>query len=206
MISSDENLALPLKRFGQLGLRPGEARALEVPDYRDGWISVNKAVKGKFVSSPIRGTKSGRPKRLPVGEELKSWIEQNVDLASRLERAPLFRNPRTGKRYAHKSLQRIRRRLCVTPNFLFVSLYEGTKHSFATDAIRRGVPERLLQKFLGHAHPESTRRYARLADNAVLEVLPVRRQTGDKALETNQREVAEFVVGPPGLEPGTNRL
>jgi len=32
-----------------------------------------------------------------------------------------------------------------------ISLYEGTKHSFARDAIRRGVPERHLQTFLGHA-------------------------------------------------------
>ena len=41
----------------------------------------------------------------------------------------------------------------------------------ATDAIRRGVSERHLQRFLGHASIESTRRYARLADNAMLEVL-----------------------------------
>ena len=41
----------------------------------------------------------------------------------------------------------------------------------ATDAVRRGVPERALQVFLGHKNVESTRRYARLADNALLEVL-----------------------------------
>ena len=55
--------------------------------------------------------------------------------------------------------------------FPHISLYEGTKHSMATDAIRRGVPERHLQVFLGHQNVESTRRYARLADNALLEVL-----------------------------------
>ena len=52
-----------------------------------------------------------------------------------------------------------------------ISLYEGTKHTFATDAIRRGVPERHLQRFLGHASVHSIRRYARLADNAMLEML-----------------------------------
>src|SRR5262249_6001516 len=40
----------------------------------------------------------------------------------------------------------------------------GFEHSFATDAIRRGVPERFLQRFLGNALAESTRRDARLAD------------------------------------------
>jgi hypothetical protein len=49
-----------------------------------------------------------------------------------------------------------------------ISLYEGTKHSFATDAIRRGVPARHLQTFLGHASIESARRYACLAENAAL--------------------------------------
>ena len=67
-----------------------------------------------------------------------------------------------------------------------ISLYEGTKHTFATDAIRRGVPERHLQRFLGHASIQSTRRYARLADNALVEVLraPSRRMsTDDKPAE-----------------------
>ena len=61
-----------------------------------------------------------------------------------------------------------------------VSLYEGTKHSLATDAIRRAVPERHLQQFLGHKNVESTRRYARLADNALLEVLPSRKDSSAK--------------------------
>jgi site-specific recombinase XerD len=41
----------------------------------------------------------------------------------------------------------------------------------ATEAIRRGVSERALQAFLGHADVRSTRRYARLADQALVEVL-----------------------------------
>jgi hypothetical protein len=65
-----------------------------------------------------------------------------------------------------------------------VPLYEGTKQSFATDAIRRGVPERLLQRFLRHASITSMRHYARLADTALVDVLPPRttpwRQAGDK--------------------------
>ena len=52
-----------------------------------------------------------------------------------------------------------------------VRLYEGTKHTFATDAVRRGVDEYRLQKFLGHADARSTRRYARLADEALVSVL-----------------------------------
>ncbi len=81
-----------------------------------------------------------------------------------------------------------------------ISLYEGTKHSFATDAIRRGVPERHLQTFLGHKNIESTRRYARLADNAMLEVLPPKeascRQAADKD-SANKTEAVRDVSGGP---------
>jgi len=38
---------------------------LLVSDFSDGWLSVDKAVKGNRIDSPVRGTKSGKPKRLP---------------------------------------------------------------------------------------------------------------------------------------------
>ena len=81
-----------------------------------------------------------------------------------------------------------------------ISLYQGTKHSFATDAIRRGVPERHLQRFLGHASVEATRRYARLADNAMLEVLRPSegswRQPGDKDSATDPERNQGVRRGP----------
>ena len=62
----------------------------------------------------------------------------------------------------------------------------------------------LLQKFLGHAHPESTRRYARLADNALIEVLrppskrqdPTWRQPGDKDSRTETEKDPTVDGGP----------
>jgi Phage integrase family len=81
-----------------------------------------------------------------------------------------------------------------------ISLYEGTKHSFATDAIRRGVPERHLQTFLGHASVEATRRYARLANNAMLEVLRPSdgswRQAGDKVSGNEAEQNPRVRRGP----------
>ena len=197
--------------LAHLGLRPGEARALVVSDYQDGWLHVSKAFKGKSVSSPVRGTKTGKPKRLPVSDGLRVWIEAHVDPADRLQQRPLFPNPRTGGPWAHKALQSRWSDALEAAGLPDISLYEGTKHSFATDAIRRGVPERHLQTFLGHASIESTRRYARLADNALLEVLrPSKKRakrTSDKRAtslrETKLSKSAAFGVGPPGFEPGT---
>jgi len=91
--------------LAHLGLRPSEARALTVGDYHsNGWITVDKAVKGKLVSSPVRGTKTGKPKRLPVSEEMRDWITRHVDPAGRLRQAPLFPNPRTGRIWPQKAL------------------------------------------------------------------------------------------------------
>jgi len=72
--------------------------------------------------------------------------------------------------------------------------------SFATDAIPRGVPERHLQRFLGHASVHSTRRYARLADNAMLEVLrPTKageRQASDKVSRDKPKQDRGVNGGP----------
>ena len=73
--------------------------------------------------------------------------------------------------WPHKALQRVWNQALDAAEMPHVTLYEGTKHTMATDAIRRGVPERALQRFLGHASVLSTRRYARLADHALIEVL-----------------------------------
>jgi len=186
--------------LAHLGLRPGEGRALDASDYHDGWVTVDKAVKGKSVSSPIRGTKTGKAKRLPVGEVLADWIERNVPRDQRLRGAPLFANPRTGDRYAHKTLGELWAKAVSNAGLPHVPLYEGTKHSFATDAIRRGVSERLLQRFLGHASILSTRRYARLADSALVEVLRTEtkpwRQAGDKG-SGDKPQTSRGVTGGP---------
>jgi hypothetical protein len=52
-----------------------------------------------------------------------------------------------------------------------ICLYEGTKHTFATNAKRRGIEDRLLQRFLGHRDRRSVERDARLADEALVAVL-----------------------------------
>ncbi len=205
--------------LAHLGLRPGEARALIVSDYQDGWLHVSKAFKGKSISSPIRGTKTGKPKRLPISEELREWIEARAKPEDRLQQRPLFQNPRTGQPWPHKALQRVWSDALEDAGLPPISLYEGTKHSFATDAIRRGVPERHLQRFLGHASIQSTRRYARLADNALVEVLrtpahasqpSAKQRIGDtlatRVPRTKPNNSAGLRVGPPGFEPGSLRL
>ncbi|MCX5739821.1 MAG: hypothetical protein NTZ61_15255 [Proteobacteria bacterium] len=67
----------------------------------------------------------------------------------------------------------------------------------------RGVPERALQRFLGHTSVQSTRRYGRLADNALIEVLrpakPSWRQPGDKLSAIKPKRDQTHEVGAPWI-------
>jgi hypothetical protein len=53
-----------------LGLRNGEARALDARDYTDGQLMIGKAMKGAARNAPIRAPKNGRWRRLPVSADL----------------------------------------------------------------------------------------------------------------------------------------
>jgi site-specific recombinase XerD len=48
--------------------------------------------------------------------------------------------------------------------------YEGTRHSFASQAINRGVSQRKVGDFMGHRWEASTRRYAKMQAESLREV------------------------------------
>ena len=54
---------------------------------------------------------------------------------------------------------------------------------FPDPVIRRGVPERVLQTFLGHADARSTPRYARISEHALIAVL--RPRVGGLSVDEN---------------------
>jgi integrase len=193
-----------------LGLRPGEARALDAADNSNGWLTVDKAVKGSALAAPIRGTKTGRGKTLPVPATLADWIARYVPREDRLRGAPLFVNPRTGRRWSHWALRDRWVRAAKSVGLEGARLYEGTKHTMATDAVRRGVTERELQAFLGHKDPRSTRRYTRMSREALIHVLrPSREQHNDLSRTCPAEDPAPRnpaikranVASPTGLEP-----
>ncbi|HME72289.1 MAG TPA: tyrosine-type recombinase/integrase, partial [Myxococcota bacterium] len=69
-----------------------------------------------------------------------------------------------------KALAREWRAACASVG-VTSKLYEGTKHSRATELLRLKVDERTLQALLGHRDARSTRRYARLSDQALVEAI-----------------------------------
>lgn len=160
----------PFLAMAYLGIRPSEARALRVSDVEGEWLVVRRAAKGSAATAPVRGTKTGRVKRLPIPPELAEWIADRVDPRGRLTGALLFPNPQTGKMYGAEPLRRTWGRACDRVG-ISVPLYSGTKHSTATALRAAGVDDRVLQRLLGHSRLSSTERYARLQDGALVTAL-----------------------------------
>jgi site-specific recombinase XerD len=60
-------------------------------------------------------------------------------------------------------------RACKAAGIPWIAPYEGTKHSFATNALNRGVCIEVVQAMLGHRDRRSTERYAKLRKEALVE-------------------------------------
>jgi site-specific recombinase XerD len=133
---------------------------------------VQQACKGRSATAEIRGLKEDDWRVVSADAELEEWIAWRTGEASAEERlrrvgVPLFPNPkgRTG-RWSHHALDREWRRAlerAFPENTPDVPLYAGTKHTTATDLVRRGVDADTLQRFLGHADRRSTDGYVVLA-------------------------------------------
>ncbi len=78
--------------------------------------------------------------------------------------------------------------------------------------VRRGVSERALQRFLGHADLRSTRRYAKMADEALVTVLRPgvasseeedlsRSCPADFSASSKIPNLKKEIASPTGLEP-----
>lgn len=165
--------AIPHDRRGaflaaRLGVRPGEVRALNVADYdrATSVLTIRAAMKGPTSKAPRRGTKERNVRRLIIDPELATWIEQHVDAAGALVGAPLFVNPtgrRDSKRWLSNPLREEWNRAALAVG-VQVRMYEGTKHTTATEALRAGRRLEDIQAALGHRDRKSTERYARLAE------------------------------------------
>ncbi len=161
----------------ELLIRPGEIRALNVADYRDGKITVAHAIKGPNADSPRRGTKTGEYRVLPVSDRLAEWLERHVPRDPANLQAPLFMNDRANRaqnpegRWLANAVWAEWKRAVSAAGLPDVKMYEGTKHSTATALRRAGVPLDVIQQAAGHKDRRSTERYAKLAEEGVVEAL-----------------------------------
>ena len=140
------------------GARVGEITGLEWP-----WIRPGRLM--------LPDSKTG-PKII----HLNSQAEAVLAAAPRHADTELvFPHPRTREAYRLYYFWNAFRRSCALPDVRIHDL----RHSFASVAIAENVPLTVIGKLLGHALPETTARYAHLADETVADA--VQRVSGSLA-------------------------
>ena len=182
----------------RLGLRPGEIRALDLDDYQEGRLRVARAIQGPNSKAPTGPTKTRSATWIPVfDDELRAWIEwrlRYVAAEDRLRgRVALFPNPSARNREQRWISNAVREewKRAAERVGLRVKMYEGTKHTLATNLLERGATMDVVQALLRHRDRRSTERYAKLDIGAAVRALP--------------RHKSETICGPlvAGADPAS---
>ncbi|MEW6659697.1 MAG: site-specific integrase [Thermodesulfobacteriota bacterium] len=137
------------------GCRPNEARALrwEKVDFKNDIVTIDAA----FDLNTFRAsTKEGDTRYLPLHPRVKEALLQLPRHLNGFVFVNRLGRPLSGCRvYDHW-------RQAAAKAGVKVTCYEGTRHSLASQAINRGVSERIVGDMLGHKTAASTRRYAKM--------------------------------------------
>ena len=67
-----------------------------------------------------------------------------------------------GKPYGEKKLRRLWHDACEKAGVDKIKLYQGTRHSFASQNVNNGVSLELIGAMMGHVNTATTRKYAHL--------------------------------------------
>jgi len=137
------------------GCRPNEARALrwEKVDFKNELVIIDAAFD-RNVFRP--STKEKDVRCLPLHPDVKEALARLPRSLSGFVFVNRHGRPLSGCRvYDHW-------RQAAQKAGVNVTCYEGTRHSLASQAINRGVPERIVGEMLGHKTLTSTRRYAKM--------------------------------------------
>jgi integrase/recombinase XerD len=140
-----------LALLAELGLRVGEALALDLDDLRHNRGHRTVRVPGKG------GRRRELPIPAPLGRDLDAWLDQRGP-----EPGPLFITA-TGRRVDQPAAFRMVRRIAKAsglPDAERLSPH-SLRHTVATAALDAGAPLRDVSDMLGHADPRTTRRYDR---------------------------------------------
>jgi len=164
---------------GRCGLRSGEVRALAPGDYRGRdeddvpWLSVTKAMQTLSWDGEPGPTKNKRNRTVPIPDDLANAIESLWPASARLaadKHAPMLVNPRTRRRWSHWGLRASWLRGCESAGAPGIPLYEGTKHSGATDMLARTKDRAAVRDYLGHTDARSTDKYAKVTSGALVDI------------------------------------
>ncbi|MBM4327958.1 MAG: site-specific integrase [Deltaproteobacteria bacterium] len=138
------------------GTRTGETRALQHQD-----IDLDSdvvTIRRAFSENDLRHTKTKRIRRIPldpIWKELYLSRPRNINPEA-------FVFTKDGKPISRTWPWRKWTEACKNAGVSAINLYEGTRHSFASQAANRGVSLYVISKFLGHSTMAMTARYSHL--------------------------------------------
>lgn len=138
------------------GVRPGEARALRYEDIdrKARTVTIQRTFSGIDLKE---NTKTGKIRILPLDDEVYDMLCRRDAIAGFV-----FINHYDKPFTQNKSLSKIWNKAVKKAGLEHITMYNGTRHSFASQAVNRGVPLNLIQDFLGHTTQKMTRRYANI--------------------------------------------
>jgi integrase len=119
-------------------------------------------IEQSFVGKELRPTKTYNRELLPFDPEfkkiylpMKSGFPEDFVFVKQTGRG---KGKPFSESFSRKAWNRAREEARVG----HITFYQGTRHSFASQAVNRGIPLNIIQRFLRHESPKMTERYAHL--------------------------------------------
>jgi len=144
------------------GCRPGEARALTHTDIdlkRD-VVTIERAFSGTELR-PF--TKTKRVRVIPLD---KSWRELYLQQPRNID-SQAFVFTRNGKPFSMTWASKKWREAADAAGYPHINLYQGMRHSIASQAVNRDVPLYTVSGLLGHSNMKQTEKYSHLNVNSL---------------------------------------
>lgn len=151
-----------------MGLRPSEARRLDVADLRD---------EGRAIQVLASKSKKRKARLLTLAPPVLEWLAAVRDLAHAFPAEPLFPNPRAdnaAKRWTEKCEWDAFKRACRLAGVGDWKPNESGRHFFATEYVNQGVDVFAVKSWLGHSDIATTARYAKLRPQTLANVVKLR--------------------------------
>ncbi|MCP4004738.1 MAG: site-specific integrase [bacterium] len=164
---------IPIPKLGiflarsRMGLRPSEARRLDVSDLK---LGQGGGIAGAYLLIPARKSKKKRYRMLNVPEDLAAWFSHPEvvtafeQISRRFGREPLFRNPNGygDGRWKETSEKRALAKAFQAAGVEPIRPNEMGRQFFATEQVNAGESIYAVKALLGHSDIKNTERYAKL--------------------------------------------
>jgi len=151
------------------GMRPGEIIALTISDvnFDEMYIIVNKRIRKGKIDTPKT---ENSIRKVPIFENLKPYLEDLVQKAKEKKVFNLFTTKNNKPYYSpdkfHKEWYSLLEKCSIKKRVMY-----NTRHTFATLAIKRGIPIYNVSQILGHRNTQETlESYAKFINNEHLKI------------------------------------